>query len=177
MPSRTPTTNRIPFSPVLVGEQTLDEIILNDWSWYTENGIHLHAGFATVWTRWTARAAWCMPTDATGAGAHRARNTTVPILAECGNLRFIIRQGLPLRATGSMAVLAHRDIAAHRHMTGCWPPTHKHAVVIGGGRVGLEAANGLAKRGTQVTVVARQRMADGAPARQRGRQDAAEVAG
>ena len=39
-----PNYNRILLSPVLAGEQTLDEIILNDWSWYTENGIHLHAG-------------------------------------------------------------------------------------------------------------------------------------
>jgi nitrite reductase (NADH) large subunit len=29
---------------VLAGEQTLDEIVLNDWSWYTDNGITLHAG-------------------------------------------------------------------------------------------------------------------------------------
>jgi nitrite reductase (NADH) large subunit len=31
--------------------------------------------------------------------------------------------------------------------------THKHAVVIGGGLLGLEAANGLAKNGMEVTVV------------------------
>jgi nitrite reductase (NADH) large subunit len=31
--------------------------------------------------------------------------------------------------------------------------THTHAVVIGGGLLGLEAANGLMKRGMQVTVV------------------------
>jgi nitrite reductase (NADH) large subunit len=31
--------------------------------------------------------------------------------------------------------------------------THRHAVVIGGGLLGLEAANGLAARGMQVTVV------------------------
>ncbi len=33
------------------------------------------------------------------------------------------------------------------------PTTYKHAVVIGGGLLGLEAANGLMKRGMQVTVV------------------------
>ncbi|CAM5240627.1 hypothetical protein SSTU70S_00342 [Stutzerimonas stutzeri] len=31
--------------------------------------------------------------------------------------------------------------------------THKHAVVIGGGLLGLEAANGLKLRGMDVTVV------------------------
>ena len=39
-----PNYNRILLSPVLAGEQTLDEIVLNDWSWYSDNGITLHAG-------------------------------------------------------------------------------------------------------------------------------------
>ena len=30
-----PNYNRILLSPVLAGEQTIEEIILNDWSWYT----------------------------------------------------------------------------------------------------------------------------------------------
>jgi nitrite reductase (NADH) large subunit len=33
------------------------------------------------------------------------------------------------------------------------PRPHRHAVVIGGGLLGLEAANGLMLRGMQVTVV------------------------
>ena len=40
-----PNYNRILLSPVLAGEQTLDEIVLNDWAWYKDNGITLHAGF------------------------------------------------------------------------------------------------------------------------------------
>ena len=39
-----PNYNRILLSPVLAGEQTLDEIVLNDWAWYTDNHITLHAG-------------------------------------------------------------------------------------------------------------------------------------
>src|SRR5256885_9091891 len=39
-----PNYNRIMLSPVLAGEQQLDEIILNDWSWYAQHGITLHAG-------------------------------------------------------------------------------------------------------------------------------------
>ena len=39
-----PNYNRILLSPVLAGEQTEDEIVLNDWSWYQEHGIALHAG-------------------------------------------------------------------------------------------------------------------------------------
>src|SRR5438034_10318820 len=36
-----PNYNRILLSPVLAGEQTLDEIVLNPLSWYTENNITL----------------------------------------------------------------------------------------------------------------------------------------
>jgi nitrite reductase (NADH) large subunit len=39
-----PNYNRILLSPVLAGEQTLDEIILNPLSWYAEHGITLHLG-------------------------------------------------------------------------------------------------------------------------------------
>jgi nitrite reductase (NADH) large subunit len=38
-----PNYNRILLSPVLAGEQTLEEIVLNDWAWYREHGITLHA--------------------------------------------------------------------------------------------------------------------------------------
>ena len=40
-----PNYNRILLSPVLAGEQTLDEIVLNSWEWYKENNINLHAGW------------------------------------------------------------------------------------------------------------------------------------
>ena len=36
--------NRILLSPVLAGEKTFDEIVLNDEAWYTENGITLYKG-------------------------------------------------------------------------------------------------------------------------------------
>src|SRR5690606_7464514 len=39
-----PNYNRILLSPVLAGEQTFDEIILNDLNWYKDNGITLHTG-------------------------------------------------------------------------------------------------------------------------------------
>src|SRR5262245_55296749 len=39
-----PNYNRILLSPVLAGEQTVDQIILNPLSWYEENGIALHLG-------------------------------------------------------------------------------------------------------------------------------------
>ncbi|RYF70914.1 MAG: nitrite reductase large subunit, partial [Comamonadaceae bacterium] len=39
-----PNYNRILLSPVLAGEQTVEQIILNSWEWYAENHITLHAG-------------------------------------------------------------------------------------------------------------------------------------
>ena len=43
-----PNYNRILLSPVLAGEQTIDEIILNDWQWYADNHITLHTGFTVT---------------------------------------------------------------------------------------------------------------------------------
>ncbi|MDP9968600.1 nitrite reductase (NADH) large subunit, partial [Variovorax paradoxus] len=43
-----PNYNRILLSPVLAGEQTVDEIVLNSWEWYAENKITLHAGKKVV---------------------------------------------------------------------------------------------------------------------------------
>ena len=36
--------NRIMLSPVLAGEKTIDEIMLNDDQWYVDNNITLHKG-------------------------------------------------------------------------------------------------------------------------------------
>ena len=36
--------NRILLSPVLAGEKTIDDIMLNDLQWYEDNGITLHTG-------------------------------------------------------------------------------------------------------------------------------------
>ena len=37
-----PNYNRILLSPVLAGEMTIQDIILNDLQWYADNGINLH---------------------------------------------------------------------------------------------------------------------------------------
>ena len=39
-----PNYNRIMLSPVLAGEQTINDIVLNSREWYAENGITLHTG-------------------------------------------------------------------------------------------------------------------------------------
>src|ERR1700749_3738284 len=40
--------NRILLSPVLAGEKSVDDIILNTREWYEANGITLHAGDAVM---------------------------------------------------------------------------------------------------------------------------------
>ena len=49
-------------------------------------------------------------------------------------------------------MIAYRDIADTEAMIDA-AAKYRHAVVIGGGLLGLEAANGLMRRGMQVTVV------------------------
>jgi len=39
-----PNYNRIMLSNVLQGKTTVDDIYINDWSWYEENHIHLITG-------------------------------------------------------------------------------------------------------------------------------------
>src|SRR5215216_1891051 len=39
-----PNYNRILLSPVLAGEQTLDEIVVNSREWYAKHGITLYTG-------------------------------------------------------------------------------------------------------------------------------------
>ena len=39
-----PNYNRILLSPVLAGEQTIKDIVLNDWDWYRDNCINLVTG-------------------------------------------------------------------------------------------------------------------------------------
>ena len=58
---------------------------------------------------------------------------------------------LPIPGAHLKGVLAYRDIADTQAMIEA-APTYRHAVVIGGGLLGLEAAKGLCKRGMQVTV-------------------------
>ena len=138
-----PNYNRILLSPVLAGEQTLDEIVLNDWAWYTEHGITLHAGWKVTAIDRLKR----LVTAQNSAGETHQTPYDRLVLAT-GSTPFI----LPLPGNDLQGVLAYRDIADTQAMIDA-ATEYQHAVVIGGGLLGLEAANGLMKRGMQVTVV------------------------
>ncbi len=134
-----PNYNRILLSPVLAGEQTIDEIILNPLAWYADNGITLHLGKKVVSVDRTRR----VVTAEDGTEAEYDR-----LLLATGSTPFI----LPVPGKDLEGVIAYRDIADTDYMIET-ARTHKHAVVIGGGLLGLEAANGLMLRGMDVTVV------------------------
>ena len=134
-----PNYNRILLSPVLAGEQTLDEIVLNPWSWYEENHITVHAGRKVVAVDRVKRIV--RADDGTEAPYDR-------LLLCTGSDPFM----LPVPGKDLAGVIAYRDIADTQAMIAA-ATTHSHAVVIGGGLLGLEAANGLMLRGMQVTVV------------------------
>jgi nitrite reductase (NADH) large subunit len=134
-----PNYNRIMLSPVLAGEQTIDEIILNPLSWYAERGITLHTGSKVVSVDRVRR----VVSAADGQTASYDR-----LLMATGSNPFI----LPVPGKELSGVIAYRDIADTHTMIET-ARTHRHAVVIGGGLLGLEAANGLMQRGMQVTVV------------------------
>lgn len=134
-----PNYNRIMLSPVLAGEQTLDEIILNPLAWYAQHGITLHLGKTVVQIDRVRREV--LADDGTRAPYDR-------LLIATGSTPFVP----PLPGRELAGVMAYRDIADTRTMIEA-ARQHRHAVVIGGGVLGLEAANGLRQRGMDVTVV------------------------
>ncbi|ARU32471.1 nitrite reductase large subunit [Sulfuriferula sp. AH1] len=131
--------NRILLSPVLAGEQTIQDIMLNDVDWYADNGITLHLNRKVTGIDRTKR----IVTAEDGTTAEYDRL----ILATGSNPFILLIPGKDLPG-----VIGYRDIADTDAMIAA-AKIHKHAVVIGGGLLGLEAANGLKLRGMDVTVV------------------------
>jgi nitrite reductase (NADH) large subunit len=138
-----PNYNRILLSPVLAGEQTLDEIVLNDWAWYQENKVTLHAGWQVTSVDRAKRVV-----HATNAQGEAISAPYDRLIMATGSNPFI----LPIPGKDLQGVLAYRDIADTQAMIDA-ATKYQHAVVIGGGLLGLEAANGLMKRGMSVSVV------------------------
>ena len=134
-----PNYNRILLSPVLAGEQTFEEIVLNDLNWYAENDIKLLLGRKVV--KIDRKKRLVIADDGSEAEYDR-------LLIATGSNPFI----LPIPGKDLQGVIGYRDIADTQTMMDT-AKTHKHAVVIGGGLLGLEAANGLKLRGMDVTVV------------------------
>jgi nitrite reductase (NADH) large subunit len=131
--------NRIMLSPVLASEKTINDIMLNDEQWYVDNGIKLHKGKnVTDIDRVTRKV---KSEDGTEEAYDR-------LIIATGSNPFV----LPVPGADLEGVIGFRDINDVDLMLEA-SKNHKHAVVIGGGLLGLEAANGLMKQGMDVTVV------------------------
>jgi len=131
--------NRIMLSPVLAGEQTIKDIMLNDVDWYAQNGITLHLGKQI--TKIDRQRRTVETEDGTVAEYDRL------LLATGSNPVMLPVPGCELQGVVSFRDI--RDVDAMLEAS----TRYKHAVVIGGGLLGLEAANGLMLRGMDVTVV------------------------
>ena len=134
-----PNYNRILLSPVLAGEMQVKDIILNELDWYAENKITLHTGKQIKTIDRVKRKV--IADDGTEERYDR-------LLIATGSTPFM----LPIPGNDLPGVIGYRDIKDTDEMIDA-ATTHKHAVVIGGGLLGLEAANGLKLRGMDVTVV------------------------
>jgi len=131
--------NRIMLSPVLAGDKTIDEIMINDEQWYVDNNITLYKGKTVV------------DID------RKERKVIIDDGSEHEYDRLLIATGsnpfiIPLPGHDLEGVIAFRDINDVDMMIDA-AKGDGHAVVIGGGLLGLEAANGLMQQGMKVTVL------------------------
>ena len=131
--------NRIMLSPLLAGEKSFDDIVINDQAWYDDNAITLVAGDPVV--------AIDRKIQTVTARSGRVESYDKLILAT-GSDPFII----PVPGHDLQGVVTFRDMDDVGTMLRA-ADGGGHAVVIGGGLLGLEAANGLSLRGMQVTVL------------------------
>jgi nitrite reductase (NADH) large subunit len=131
--------NRIMLSSVLAGDKTVDDIVINPRDWYDENGIALIVGDPVKKIDRVSRTV----TSASGVTLHYDK-----LLIATGSRPL----APPIPGLGLPGVCAFRDIADVDKMIAA-SRTHKRAVVIGGGLLGLEAAWGLKQRGMSVALV------------------------
>jgi len=131
--------NRIMLSPVLAGEKTIESIIMNDDAWYEHHNITFYKG---------ERAA--------RIDRGRRRISTASGL-EIPYDRLVLATGsrparIPVPGNDLNNILTFRDISDVHDMLRL-SKEKQHAAVVGGGLLGLEAANGLRAQGIHVTVV------------------------
>ncbi|UIJ46103.1 nitrite reductase large subunit NirB [Sphingomonas cannabina] len=131
--------NRIMLSPVLAGEKSFDDIVINGHDWYRDNGIELIAGDPVA------------AIDRVGRTVTSRAGRTVAydrLLIATGSDPFII----PVPGKDLPGVISFRDMNDVDAMLAA-ADKGGDAVVIGGGLLGLEAAHGLSLRGMKVTVL------------------------
>ena len=131
--------NRILLSPVLAGEKKAEDIVLHPREWYDAHGITLHSGDPVV------------RIDRVRRTVHAQSGRQVRydrLLLATGSRPFVV----PVPGHELPGVVGFRDLDDVDTMLQA-AAIGRHAVVIGGGLLGLEAASGLKRRGMDVTVV------------------------
>jgi nitrite reductase (NADH) large subunit len=135
--------NRIMLSAVLAGDKTVEDIVINPREWYVENKIKLHAGEKKAVARIERGFKKVIAVDGTTASYDR-------LLIATGSKAIFPK----VEGNNLDGVISFRDIVDVNKMLD-YSRKYKKAIVLGGGLLGLEAANGLALRGMDVTVIHR----------------------
>ncbi len=130
--------NRLMLSPVLSGEKTYEQIVTHDADWYAAHNVDCRFGEAVVKIDRANRVVY---SNAGGVPYDQ-------LVIATGSAPFII----PVPGKDLPGVVTYRDLEDTNAMIAMSKPGAK-AVVIGGGLLGLEAAAGMAARGTEVTVI------------------------
>jgi nitrite reductase (NADH) large subunit len=131
--------DRIMLSPVLSGEKRFEDIVIHDDGWYERHGVTLKKSCKAVAIDRAAK---------TVTGADGSVVGYDKLVIATGSSPFII----PVPGKDLPGVVSYRDLDDVEAMLAA-AKTKRHAVVIGGGLLGLEAAAGLNRQGMQVTVV------------------------
>ncbi|MGB0734302.1 MAG: NAD(P)/FAD-dependent oxidoreductase, partial [Pontibacterium sp.] len=134
--------NRIMLSPVLAGEMEISEIITHPEAWYAEHNITLHSNDPIVSVDKQAK------TVTSETGKTVAYDKLVFATGSDPILPPNVRE---CPYTGITSFRNLKDVQAIKEQAA----VSKHALVIGGGLLGLEAAYGLRKQGIEVSVVNR----------------------
>ncbi|PEI52028.1 nitrite reductase large subunit NirB [Bacillus pseudomycoides] len=134
-----PNYNRIMLSHVLQGKTNIQDIIMNEYSWYEENDITLYTNEKVI------------NIDREEQVIITEKNRIViydKLIIATGSSAFI----LPVEGSQLPGVTGFRTIEDTQFMLDA-AKRYKKAVVIGGGLLGLEAARGLIDLGMDVHVV------------------------
>lgn len=136
-----PAYNRIQLSALLAGDANEDSLQLQQPDWYRHNNITVNQGDPVTAINREDR------TVTTASG--RTQHYTSLVLATGSR-----SASLGLEGEGLEGVMGFRDLNDTRKLIQT-SQRHRRAVVIGGGFLGLEAAEGLRSRGMAVTVLHR----------------------
>lgn len=134
-----PNYNRIKLSAVLAQDADPADLTLNSEAWYQEHGITLKMGI---------RATRIDSAERVVRGQDGSKVTYDKLIFATGSRPFVPPiEGVDGPGVATFRTLEDCENIARATITG------SHAVVIGGGLLGLEAAHGLHQRGMTVTVV------------------------